>query len=234
MGRKYAAFSAVLAMIVKEFRELRRDRRTMGMLFALPLVLLVIFLVTAPLMQQGMDVDLPETTTQALRVKDAPLILTVDKEGRYFLGRKEVAEDELEKRMTAVFEARESKEIFLRADKGAAYGVVVKAMAAGAQWAATPWQDRMAIFMKAADLLVGPWRDTLNAASMLNGGKTIYQAEIDAACEMIDFLRFNVYFAQTIYAEQPLYSSKGIWNFTQYRPLEGFVLAVKASAQTAG
>jgi biopolymer transport protein TolR len=94
------------------------------------LVLLVIFMATAPLMQQGMDVDLPETTTQALRVQDAPLILSVDKEGRYFLGRKEVPEAELEQKMTAVFEARESKEIFLRADKNAPYGVVVKAMAA--------------------------------------------------------------------------------------------------------
>ena len=93
------------------------------------LVLLVIFMATAPLMQQGMDVDLPETTTQALRVKDAPLILSVDEQGRYFLGRKEVKEDELEKRMKAVFEARSSKEIFLRADKDAPYGVVVKAMA---------------------------------------------------------------------------------------------------------
>jgi biopolymer transport protein TolR len=94
------------------------------------LVLLVIFLATAPLMQQGMDVDLPETTTQALRVKDAPLILSVDKKGRYFLGRKEVPELELEQKMQAVFEARDSKEIFLRADKNAPYGVVVKAMAA--------------------------------------------------------------------------------------------------------
>jgi biopolymer transport protein TolR len=94
------------------------------------LVLLVIFMVTAPLMQQGMDVDLPETTTQALRVKDAPLILTVDKEGKYFLGRKAVEGKDLETKMKALFEARGSKEIFLRADKTAPYGVVVKAMAA--------------------------------------------------------------------------------------------------------
>jgi len=94
------------------------------------LVLLVIFLVTAPMMQQGMNIDLPETTTQALRVRDSPLILSVDKAGKYFLGRKEVAEAELEKRLVAVFETRESKEVFLRADKAAPYGVVVKAMAA--------------------------------------------------------------------------------------------------------
>jgi len=94
------------------------------------LVLLVIFIATAPLMQQGMDVNLPETNTQALRVKDAPLILSVDVEGRYFLGRKEVPAEELEKRLEALFESRGSKELFLRADRDAPYGVVVKGMAA--------------------------------------------------------------------------------------------------------
>ncbi len=101
------------------------------------LVLLVIFMATAPLMQQGMDVDLPETTTQALRVKDSPLILSVDKEGRYFLGRKEVPEADLEQKMKAVFETRDSKELYLRADKNAPYGVVVKAMAAARRAGAT-------------------------------------------------------------------------------------------------
>ncbi|HIG00142.1 MAG TPA: protein TolR [Myxococcales bacterium] len=94
------------------------------------LVLLVIFIATAPLMQQGMNVDLPKTNTQALRVSDAPLILSVDVEGRYFLGRKEIPPADLQKRLEAVFEARANKEIFLRADKEAPYGVVVKAMAA--------------------------------------------------------------------------------------------------------
>jgi len=94
------------------------------------LVLLVIFIATAPLMQQGMNVNLPETNTQALRVGDAPLILSVDVDGQYFLGRKAVPGAELQKRLEAVFEARASKEIFLRADKQAPYGVVVQAMAA--------------------------------------------------------------------------------------------------------
>ena len=94
------------------------------------LVLLVIFLVTAPLMQQGMDVNLPETTTQALRVKDAPLILTVQKDGSFYLGRKMVAEEELEPRLKALFETRGSKELYLRADRDAPYGEVVKGMAA--------------------------------------------------------------------------------------------------------
>jgi 1-pyrroline-5-carboxylate dehydrogenase len=81
------------------------------------------------------------------------------------------------------------------------------------------------VFLRAADLLAGPWRETLNAATMLGQSKTVQQAEIDAACELIDFWRFNVAFAQQIHAEQPI-SSPGIWNRTDHRPLEGFVYAV--------
>ncbi|MGI9173955.1 MAG: L-glutamate gamma-semialdehyde dehydrogenase [Rhodothermales bacterium] len=92
-------------------------------------------------------------------------------------------------------------------------------------WMRMPWADRAAIFLKAADLLAGPWRDTINAATMLGQSKNAYQAEIDSACELIDFFRFNVHFARQIYAEQPI-SSEGIWNQVQYRPLEGFVFAV--------
>jgi biopolymer transport protein TolR len=94
------------------------------------LVLLVIFMVTAPMMQQGIDVDLPQTTTQPLRVKDDPLILTVKENGRYLLGRKEVALAELETKLEALFEARGNKDLYLRADRDAPYGTVVKAMAA--------------------------------------------------------------------------------------------------------
>ncbi len=101
------------------------------------LVMLIIFMVTAPMMQQGVDIDLPETTTQPLRVKDDPLILSVKKDGQYFLGRKEVAEEELVPRLEALFEARGSKDVFLRADKSAPYGVVVKAMAAAREAGST-------------------------------------------------------------------------------------------------
>ena len=96
---------------------------------------------------------------------------------------------------------------------------------AHADWAALPWQDRAAIFLRAAELLAGPWRDTVNASTMLGQSKTIHQAEIDAACELIDFWRFNVSYAARIYAEQPI-SAPGTWNQLDYRPLEGFVFAV--------
>jgi biopolymer transport protein TolR len=94
------------------------------------LVLLIIFMVTAPLMHQGIDVDLPETTTQPIRVKSDPLILSVKRDGKYYLGRKEVELTDLVSKLEALFDARDSKEVFLRADRNAPYGVVVKAMAA--------------------------------------------------------------------------------------------------------
>jgi 1-pyrroline-5-carboxylate dehydrogenase len=100
------------------------------------------------------------------------------------------------------------------------------AMAAKEDWANLRWEERAAIFLKAAELLSGKYRYIMNAISMLSTSKTAYQAEIDAACELIDFLRFNVYYAQQVYTDQPMYSSKGLWNFVQQRPLEGFVFAV--------
>ena len=99
------------------------------------------------------------------------------------------------------------------------------AAAAWHDWSRTPWEDRMSVFLRAADLLAGPWRDTLNAATMLGQSKTAHQAEIDAACELIDFWRFNPTFAAQIYADQPT-SSPGVWNRAEYRSLEGFVFAV--------
>ena len=93
-------------------------------------------------------------------------------------------------------------------------------------WRAMSFDDRAAIILKAADLLAGPWRQRLNAATMLGQSKTAFQAEIDAACELIDFWRFNVHFARQILAEQPIANSPGIWNRTDHRPLEGFVYAI--------
>jgi 1-pyrroline-5-carboxylate dehydrogenase len=106
---------------------------------------------------------------------------------------------------------------------------VDRAIAAAADawedWSRTPWEDRAAVFLRAAELLAGPWRQTLNAATMLGQSKTAHQAEIDAACELIDFWRFNVQYMTRIYEEQPI-SSPGVWNRLEYRPLEGFVFAV--------
>ena len=99
------------------------------------------------------------------------------------------------------------------------------ALEAGHNWALKPWYDRVAVFLKAADLLAGQYRQVLNAATMLGQSKNVFQAEIDAACELVDFLRFNAYFASQIYAEQPD-SGPEEWNRMDYRPLEGFVFAV--------
>jgi 1-pyrroline-5-carboxylate dehydrogenase len=109
---------------------------------------------------------------------------------------------------------------------------IAAARAAHPAWSRTPWHERAAIFLRAAELLAGPWRSTLNAATMLNQSKTVHQAEIDAACEVIDFLRFNVDYLVRIYREQPI-SSSGVWNRLEYRPLEGFVLAVSPFNFTA-
>ena len=101
------------------------------------LVLLIIFMVTAPMMQQGVDVDLPETTTQPIRVQDEPLVLTVQKDGKVHIGRREIPQAELREKLAAIFEGRDSRELFLRADKDAPYGVVVKALAAAREAGAT-------------------------------------------------------------------------------------------------
>jgi 1-pyrroline-5-carboxylate dehydrogenase len=109
---------------------------------------------------------------------------------------------------------------------------VEAARAASGDWAAMSWPDRLAIFRKAADLLAGPYRMRINAATMLGQGKNVYQAEIDAACESVDFLRFYCWNAARIFAMQPA-SSAGVWNQLEYRPLEGFVLAVSPFNFTA-
>jgi 1-pyrroline-5-carboxylate dehydrogenase len=107
-----------------------------------------------------------------------------------------------------------------------ARAAVDAALAAAPAWRAMSFDDRAAVFLAAAELLSGPWRQTLNAATMLGQSKTAYQAEIDSACELIDFWRFNVAFAEQILADQPPANSRGVWNRTDHRPLEGFVYAV--------
>lgn len=99
------------------------------------------------------------------------------------------------------------------------------AMKAREAWANTPWEQRASVFLRAAELLAGPFRDKMNAATMLAQSKNVFQAEIDAACEMIDFFRFNVQYMTEIYKDQPI-SSPGVWNRIEYRPLEGFIYAI--------
>ncbi len=106
-----------------------------------------------------------------------------------------------------------------------AEAAVTAAMKAAPMWRDLPYSERAAVFLRAADLLAGPWRETLNAATMLGQSKTAQQAEIDSACELIDFLRFNVHFGQWLLQDQPR-SSPGVWNRFDHRPLEGFVYAI--------
>ncbi len=111
------------------------------------------------------------------------------------------------------------------AEKSHAEKAIAAALEARTDWAQMPWEQRAAIFLRAAELIAGPYRAKINASTMIAQSKTIHQAEIDAACELIDFLRFNVEFMSQIYAEQPD-SAEGIWNRVEYRPLEGFVYAI--------
>ncbi|MTB50073.1 L-glutamate gamma-semialdehyde dehydrogenase [Lewinella sp. W8] len=115
---------------------------------------------------------------------------------------------------------------FYRGTQDHVHQAIDAALNAKESWAATPWQERVAVFLRAADLLSGPFRAKMNAATMLAQSKNAYQAEIDAVAEMCDFFRFNAYFLQEIYKEQPLHSPKPTWNKLEYRPLEGFVLAI--------
>ena len=111
------------------------------------------------------------------------------------------------------------------AGAGEIAAAIVAARAAWPHWSSLPWRERAAVFLRAADLLSGPWRAILNAATMLGQSKTVQQAEIDSAAELIDFFRYNVQFMLRIYAEQPM-AAPGAWNRVDYRPLEGFVYAV--------
>ncbi|MEN9993499.1 MAG: 1-pyrroline-5-carboxylate dehydrogenase [Bacteroidota bacterium] len=114
---------------------------------------------------------------------------------------------------------------FNQGDASHVAAAIDAALAAKSAWAALPWQDRAAVFLRAADLLAGPFRDRINAATMLAQSKNVFQAEIDAACELIDFFRFNVQYLTQIYSEQPD-SQPGMWNRLEYRPLEGFIFAL--------
>jgi 1-pyrroline-5-carboxylate dehydrogenase len=115
---------------------------------------------------------------------------------------------------------------FYRGTREHVHRAIDAALAAKSEWEALPWQQRAAVFLRAADLLAGPYRARMNAATMLGQSKNAYQSEIDAVAELCDFFRFNAYFLQEIYREQPLHSPAGTWNRLEYRALEGFVLAI--------
>lgn len=115
---------------------------------------------------------------------------------------------------------------FYRGTAAHVHQAIEAALSAKQSWADTPWQERAAVFLRAADLLSGPFRAKMNAATMLGQSKNAFQAEIDAVAELCDFFRFNAYFLQEIYREQPLHSPKPTWNKLEYRALEGFILAI--------
>jgi 1-pyrroline-5-carboxylate dehydrogenase len=115
--------------------------------------------------------------------------------------------------------------IYHKAGKKEVDMAIESSLEAWKKWSVMPWEQRVAVFLKMADLLAGPWRAAINAATMLGQSKVAHQAEIDSACELIDFWRFNSYFFTRLMEEQP-YSSSGMWNRSEYRPLEGFIFAV--------
>ncbi len=123
------------------------------------------------------------------------------------------------------FDHKHKLGVYHQADKALVEKAISTALEAKKKWASMPWEHRASIFLKAAELIAGPYRAKLNAATMIAQAKTLHQAEIDAACEFIDFLRFNVEFMTQIYSEQPL-SVDGVWNRLEHRPLEGFVYAI--------
>lgn len=141
-----------------------------------------------------------------------------------FIGGKEVFTDH----KVSIHPPHETKHLLGHYSKGSAKHVemaIEAALKAKPAWESMPWQERAAIFLKAADLIAGPYRARINAATMLGQSKNVYQAEIDAVCELTDFLRFNVQYMSEIYMGQPE-SSSGIWNQMDYRPLEGFIFAL--------
>ena len=141
-----------------------------------------------------------------------------------YIGSKEIRTED-KKRMAPPHEHTKTIGHFNFGDASHVHAAIDAALESRTAWANLPWQERAAVFLRAADLLAGPFRDRINASTMLAQSKNVFQAEIDAACELIDFFRFNVQYMTQIYKEQPE-SLPGMWNRLEYRPLEGFVFAV--------
>lgn len=141
-----------------------------------------------------------------------------------YIGGKEIRSNN-KIRMAPPHDHKHTLGYFHKSDKSHIKMAIAAALDAKEKWADLSWEHRASIFLKAAELIAGPYRAKLNAATMLGQSKNAFQAEIDSACEIIDFLRFNVYFMQQIYTEQPM-SSAGVWNRMEWRPLEGFIYAL--------
>jgi 1-pyrroline-5-carboxylate dehydrogenase len=141
-----------------------------------------------------------------------------------FIGNKKVYTDH-KKTIHPPHELNHTLGTYSQGDASHVHDAINAALEAKAAWEAMPWQDRASIFLKAADLLAGPYRDKMNAATMLGQSKNIYQSEIDAVCELADFFRYNVQYMTEMYSGQPE-SVRGIWNRLEYRPLEGFIFAL--------
>jgi 1-pyrroline-5-carboxylate dehydrogenase len=141
-----------------------------------------------------------------------------------YIGNKEIT-SETKIRLAPPHDHKHTLGYFYKSDKTHVEQAITAALAAKEQWTNLSWEHRASIFLKAAELIAGPYRSKLNAATMLGQSKNAYQAEIDAACEIIDFLRFNVQYMQEIYTDQPV-SGPGVWNRIEWRPLEGFIYAL--------
>src|SRR3569833_663753 len=142
-----------------------------------------------------------------------------------YIGGKEVRTDK-KKEIRPPHDHQHVLATFSEGDASHVTAAIDAALAAKADWVELPWEQRAAVFLNAAELLAGPYRAKINAATMLGQSKNAYQAEIDSACEIIDFLRFNVEYMTEIYKQQPPISGKGVWNRVEQRPLEGFVFAL--------
>ncbi len=153
-------------------------------------------------------------TNARSKVKDVPM----------YIGGQEIRTENL-KKLSPPHDHQHILGHYHEGDASHVHDAINAALAAKDAWASLDWEHRASIFLKAAELLAGPYRPIINAATMLGQSKNAFQAEIDAACEMIDFLRFNVQYMQEIYHQQPI-SSKGVWNRVEHRPLEGFVFAL--------
>ena len=162
------------------------------------------------------DRELLQKTIQKFRAEEADIPM--------YIGGKEIRTGN-KKRLAPPHDHQHTLGYFHRGGKDEIQLAIKEALKAKPNWENLSWEQRASIFLKAADLIAGPYRYQLNAATMLGQSKNVYQAEIDSACELIDFLRFNVQFATEIYSQQPI-SSPGIWNRTEQRPLEGFVFAL--------